>query len=387
MNKIVLTLIIALVLPGFIFSQKKKDKKAEGYKFTPVYEIKTTSVKDQNQTGTCWSFATTSFIETEAIRLGKEEIDISEMYFVKYAYQQKAKKYVLYHGTTNFSGGGQAHDVTNVIMEHGIVPEEVYDGIEYGEKKHIHWEFDAMLSAIVKVALKTKNGKLTSNWEELVNKTTDIYLGESPEKFTYKEKEYTPKTFQADVVGINPDDYIEFTSYSHYPYYEKVDLEIPDNWSHDDYYNLPVDEFMQVMDNALEKGFSVCWDGDMSEKTFNHKKGVAIIPEKCVKEMEEDEISALWEAPGTEKVVTQELRQITFADFSSKDDHLMHLTGVATDQNGTKYYKTKNSWDTESNDFGGYLHMSESYVRLKTVAYMVHKDAVPEEIKVRLGIK
>ena len=386
MNKIVLLLLIALLNPFTSFSKDKKGKKSEGYIFTPVYDIKTTSVKDQNHSGTCWSFATTSFIETEAIRLGKGELDLSEMYFVSTAYPEKAKRFVRYHGISTFTEGGQAHDVINIIRDYGIVPETVYSGLEYGEKNHEHNELVSMLTAMVNVVIKNKNSRLSTKWYQAVTATTDAYFGAVPEKFTYNEKEYTPKSFQNEITGINPDDYVEITSYNHYPFYSKFDLELPDNWSHDDYYNVPINDLMIIMENAFKNGFSVCWDGDVSERTFSHKKGVAVIPEKSYSDMNDDEKTAIWEKPGVEKEITQESRQKTFDNYKTTDDHLMHLTGVSTDQNGNNYYKTKNSWNTDSNDFGGYLHMSENYIKLKTVAIMVHKDAIPKDIREKLGL-
>lgn len=386
MNRILLVLF--LMLPGVLFSQKKKNKneEEEGYKFEKLYEVKYTPVKDQHISGTCWSFAATSFIESEALRLGKEELDLSEMYFVRFAYSDKINLYVRYHGNATFGQGGQAHDVMNVIRKHGIVPEDIYPGLEYGESKHYHSEMEAMVGAMADVVIANKNKRLSSKWKPSIEATLDNYLGIPPKKFKLLEEPIDPKRYQSEYVGINPDDYIELTSYSHHPFYEAFDLEVPDNWSHDLYYNVPIDDLMAIIENAFKNGFSVCWDGDVSEKTFSHKKGVAIIPEKNYEDMSDDEKKAIWKAPIKEREVGQDLRQITFDNYVSKDDHLMHLVGIYKDQNGTKYYKTKNSWDTDSNDFGGFLQMSESYVRLKTIAIMVHKDAIPEEIRLKLDL-
>lgn len=384
MKKIIV--LILLSLPGFLFAQKKKDKNTEGYIFEPVYEIKTTAVKDQNSTGTCWSFATTSFLETEALRLGKQELDISEMYFVRYAYTDKVQRFVRYQGFSTLGQGGQAHDVMNVIRQHGMVPDEIYPGLEYGEDNHDHGELEAMVSAMAEAVIKNENGRLTTKWMQAINSTLDIYLGIPPKKFRFNGEETDPVKFQIDIAGIVPDNYVELTSYLHHPFYTKIDLEVPDNWSHDFYYNIPIDDLMTVMHYAFANGFSVCWDGDMSEKTFSHKKGVAVIPEKVYKDMSDEEIKEMWKKPGKEREISQELRQLTFDNYQTTDDHLMHLVGLYKDQNGTQYYKTKNSWAEDSNDFGGYLHMSENYVRLKTIAIMVHKDAIPAEIKEKLGL-
>ncbi|MFA8435938.1 MAG: aminopeptidase C [Marinifilaceae bacterium] len=403
-SKHLLPLGLALLMAfpnGAMAKGKKKKKEDEGYKFTMVADVPTTSVKDQQSTGTCWAFATTSFIETELLRMGKGDIDLSEMYTVRFAYDQKAMRYFRLHGKGNYSEGGQAHDVLNVIRIYGMAPESVYSGNQYESDIHIHREMVGETKGMLDAVIKNRNRKVTPVWNKALNGVLDVYLGKAPEKFTYKGKEYTPVSFAKEGMGFNTDDYVELTSYSHHPFYTQFDLEIPDNWSHDLYYNLPIDELMEVMDNALKNGYSVAWDGDVSEKGFSHRNGLAILPEKNTKDMSGAEI-AKWEKmsskeknaelynfkkPGVEKKVDQALRQETFNNYKTTDDHLMHLTGIVKDQNGTIYYKTKNSWATDSNDFGGYLNMSESYVRLKTVAIMVHKDAIPAALKEKLGIR
>lgn len=376
----------------------KKNKKEQGYQFTHKIEIPTTPVKDQASSGTCWSYATTSFIETEIIRLGKGEHDISEMFFVRYAYPQKALKYMRYQGLANFSEGGQAHDVFNIIKEYGLVPEEVYTGLNYGYDYHKHGEMVDVMTGILKNGIENKNA-FTGKCLDIIDASLDIYLGEIPEKFTYKEVEYTPISF-AKEIGVNPNDYIELTSYSAYPFYEKIDLEVPDNWSHDTYYNIPLDAMMQIINNAFKNGLSVNWDGDVSEAGFSHSNGVAIVPERDPQEMAESE-RLKWESmtdeeqvemlydfsePRKEMVIDQKIRQKSFDNFKTTDDHLMHLIGTATDQNNTLYYITKNSWADDSNKWGGKLYMSESFIKLKTIAIQVHKNAIPEEIKSKINL-
>jgi len=390
----------AILLLNSVQAKEKKDKaKDEGYHFTIKKEIPTTPVKDQASSGTCWSFATTSFVETELIRLGKGEHDLSEMYFVRMAYPEKALKYTRLQGMGNFGEGGQGHDVLNIIRRFGMVPESVYTGLNYGTTSHRHDEMVSVLKGILDNSLKMKSG-FTGKSLELVNAGLDLYLGAIPDTFQYLGKEYTPKSFSVEM-GINPDDYIELTSYQCYPFYQKVDLEIPDNWSHDKYYNLPIDELMQIVDTAITKGYSVDWDGDVSDRGFSHSHGVAIVPENDPKNMDNNE-RLKWESldsddqedmlykfdmPLKEKVIDQSLRQKDFDTFKTTDDHLMHLIGTATDQNGTGYYLTKNSWAANSNKMGGKLYMSESYVRLETIAILVHRDAIPQAIKQKLGIK
>jgi bleomycin hydrolase len=286
----------------------------------------------------------------------------------------------------------------NAFNEVGIVPEDVYDGINYDSDKHNHRELNQYLHAIADVAIKNK--QRSPEYYKLINNLFDTYLGELPANFTYKGKEYTPKTF-AQSLGLNMDDYIEITSFNHHPYYQQFAPEVPDNWERKLMYNVPLDEMIAITDYALQNGFTVCWDGDVSEKGFSHKNGVAINPE--VKKLEDmsgtdrarfekmDEKARLEEAykfaaPCPEVNVTQEVRQAGYESFVTTDDHLMHLTGIVKDQNGTKYYITKNSWGTERNTFGGYLNMSESYVRAKTIYILVHKDGIPKDIKKKLGI-
>jgi len=376
-----LTSIILLVLLIQVVSAQKIEK--ENFDFKEVKNLKTTSVKSQDRTGTCWCFATTSFLETELIRMGKGEFDLSEMYFIRNAYKTKALSYVRFHGKTNFGQGGQAHDVVNEIAENGIVPESVYSGKVYGQEKHNHSEQNAVLKGMLDGVIKSR--KPTPVWENAYNSVLDAYLGEVPASFTFEGKTYTPESF-TKYLGINPDDYIELTSYSHNPNYESFVLEMPDNWSYDGYYNLPVDDLIEVMKKAITAGYSVAWDGDMSDKGFSHKNGVAIVPETDWENMSDEVKDSVFVKPGKEKQITQEMRQEAFANYTVTDDHLMHLTGMAKDKNGTYYFLTKNSWGPESNDFGGYLYMSESFVRLHTMAFMIHKDALTKDIKEKLGL-
>jgi bleomycin hydrolase len=271
----------------------------------------------------------------------------------------------------------------NVIKEFGFIPEEIYNGMNIGEDKHNHGEMDAVLKAIVDAVNKDRGGKITPRWQEVVESTLNIYLGAPLKEFSYQGKTYTSKSF-AESLGFKPEDYIELASYMHHPFYSKFDLEVPDNWSKDQYYNVPIDDIIKIMDNAITKGYSIAWDGDVSEKKFD-KKGFAIIPldeEPPVDKPKKDSVDV---QPEKEKVITQRMRQETFDNRTTTDDHLMHVTGIAKDQNGTKYYYTKNSWGTKDRKYGGYWYISESYVRLKTIAIMVHKDVVPSEIRTKLG--
>ena len=371
----------------------------QGYQFTEVVTVPATPVKNQAATGTCWCFATTSFMESELLRMGKGTYDLSEMFIVRQKYMNQLQDNYLRRGNGNIGQGSLSHTFMNAYRQVGIVPEEVYTGINYDSERHNHSEMVRYMHAIADVAVKTK--QRSPEYDKLIANLFDTYLGKLPEKFTYKGKEYTPKSF-AESLGLNMDDYIELTSFTHHPYYVKFDVEVPDNWEHSLMYNLPLDEMMETVDYALTNGYTVCWDGDVSEKGFSFTNGVAINPEvKKVEDLsntdrarfeklgEKERLEEVFKfkRPYPEIKVTPEVRQAGFESFVTTDDHLMHVTGITKDQNGTKYYITKNSWGTDRNKFGGYLNMSESFVRAKTIYVMVHKDAIPKAIKIKLGIK
>lgn len=388
-------LIISLVLASSNL-KAQEEKKPEGYKFTVEKQIKTTSVKNQYKSGTCWSFSTLAFIESELIRMGKGEYDLSDMFCVRHAYSDKAEKFVRMHGSINFGGGGAAHDVTDMIRKYGIVPEEAYSGLNYGESKHDHGEVDAVLKAYIKAVADDNNKKLTTAWLTGFNGILDAYLGKLPENFTYKGKTYTPQSF-AKELGINADDYIEFTSFTHHPFYSKFILEVPDNWAWGEMYNLPLDEMMKTIDNAINNGYTVAWGADVSEKGFSWKNGVAVVPDeekpdlqgserdKWEKLTEREKAAQLYtfEKPVKEKVITQEMRQLAFDNFQTTDDHGMQICGIAKDQNGNKYYIIKNSWSNEGK-YDGYFYASEAFVKFKTMDIMIHKDAAPKDIMKKL---
>ena len=372
---------------------------AQTYDFTVTDSVAVTPVKNQASSGTCWCFATTSFVESELLRKGKGEHDLSEMFIVRQKLLNQLNDNYLRRGRGNIGQGSLSHTFLNAYNQVGIVPEEVYSGINYASPRHNHGEMMAMLEAVAGVAVKAK--KRSPQYDKIVNNVLDTYLGPVPETFTYRGKTYTPKSFAASL-GIAPSDYVELTSFTHHPYYEAFELEVPDNWEHARQYNLPLDELMEVIDGALRGGYSVCWDGDVSERGFQFRHGAAINPD--VKDLSRysasdsaafapltetqrlDSVFA-FRRPYPEIVVTPEVRQEGFETFVTTDDHLMHLTGLAKDQNGTKYYVTKNSWGTDRNDFGGYLNMSESFVRAKTIYVMMHKDALPSALRKRLGIR
>ena len=379
------------------YAQEKKDS---SYKFTIVKELPHTSVKDQYRTGTCWSFASASFIESELLRIGKPEVDLSEMFLVNHCYRDKADRFVRMQGNTNFGGGGLLHDILYVMKNYGLVPESAYPGLGYGEKKHVHGEVDALLKNMVTSVVQNKNRKISPAWSVAFDKSADAYFGDIPENFKYAGKKYTPKTFLSDFAGgINPDDYAEISSFSHHPFYQQFILEVPDNWLWGQVYNVPLNELQLIIDNSIEKGYTVAWAADVSEKGFaTSQKGIAVVPEASKEDMTNAEIKK-WEKlsdsdkdkelyklskPGKEKIITQEMRQAAFDSQETTDDHAMHIIGQAKDQNGTSYYKIKNSWGPY-NSLDGYFYASVTYIQYKTTAILVNKNAIPAEIKKRLG--
>lgn len=393
--------ISALILAGLVaapvFAQEPADT---SFVFTDIISLPTTSVKDQNKSGTCWCFAGTSFFEDEIRRLGGDSLDLSEMFTVRHCYTDKADKYVRMYGQANFAPGGSLMDVPYVWKRYGAVPEEVYRGLEYGEDKHVHGELDAVLTAYVNAIVKKPNKKLSKAWKKGVEGVLDAYLGELPETFEYKGKTYTPQSYAASL-PIRLEDYVALTSFTHHPFYEQFVFEVPDNWLYGQYYNLPLDEFKAVVDNALENGFPLVWAADVSEGGFKWADGVALMPKaKDEADMEGTEL-ARWvklsdkeragkqydfKAPVEEIEVTQELRQEMFDNQETTDDHGMEIVGLAKDQKGNRYYKVKNSWDTNQ-VYDGFFYVSEPYFKAKTVNILVHKDALPKAIAKKLNIK
>ncbi|MHC1704846.1 MAG: aminopeptidase C [Tenuifilaceae bacterium] len=399
MKKIIVILIgsCLFLLPQMSRSQ---DAKKEGYVFSMVKEVKHTPVKNQNRTSTCWDFSSLAFLEAELIRIGKPEYDLSEMYISRNTFSEKATKYVRMQGTVNFAGGGSFWDVIETIKKYGIVPEEVFKGLNYGEDSHAHGELDAVTKAYLDAVIKNPNRKLSTAWKNGFEGILDAYLGENPKSFKYNGKEYSPKSF-AESLGLNFDDYVFISSFSHHPFYKKFVLEVPDNWAADGVYNLPLNEFAQIFDYALDNNYSVAWASDISEKGFSHKNGVAIVPEKSFVDMSDSD-KARWttltekekeaqlysfDKPGIEKTITQENRQEGFDRYQTTDDHGMLLIGIAKDQNGNIYYKVKNSWGTADSKYNGYFFVSKNFVLYKTLSIMVNKNSIPKPIADKLGIK
>ena len=403
MKKIGITVLAFSILFGYQAQEKLTNKEGSEYEFKILKELEANPVQNQNRTGTCWSFSSLSFFESELQRLGKGTHNLSEMFIVRNAYIGKAENYLRMYGTFTFGQGGAFHDIPWVINRYGIVPESVYDGLNYGSDIHLHEEMEKIMHAMVKeLAKKPQRGKLTPNWKLAFEGVVDAYLGELPSdlnefQFEVNGKSYNPFSY-AEELNLKMDDYVSLTSYIHHPFYETFVLEVQDNWAMQQSYNLPLDEFMMVMEEAVMNGYTFAWGADVSEKGFSSRDALAILPqdESTIREKGKDnryfnsagaeKISNAFMSPVEEKVVTQQERQDAFDSQETTDDHGMHITGLVEDQNGTKYFKVKNSWGTEYNQCGGYFYASFPYVRYKTMNILVHKDAVPKSIKKKIGL-
>ncbi len=370
-----------------------------GFKFTDIKVIKTTPVKDQNKSGTCWCFSGNSFFEDEVLRKSGKEVDLSEMFVVRQCYLDKADRFVRLYGETNFAAGGSIVDVPHVWETLGAMPEEAYNGLAYGEDKHVHAELQAVLEAYLRGVVGKPNKRLSTSWRKGFEAILDAYLGPVPESFTVGGKTYTPRSY-AESLGLNVGDYVAVTSFAHHPFYERFSLEVPDNWLWAQYHNVPLDELKAIVDNSIDKGYSVVWAADVSEGGFKWRKGYAVMPkEKTAEDMEGSELSrwvqlsdkdrqeAMYDIKGPvpEIEVTQQVRQDMFDRQETTDDHGMVIVGKAVDQEGNKYYKVKNSWDTNQL-YNGYFYVSEPYFLAKTVSILVNRDAIPSAIAGKLPL-
>ncbi|MBO7142093.1 MAG: aminopeptidase [Bacteroidales bacterium] len=370
----------------------------EGFKFTTVKTIPITSVKNQYQSGTCWCFSTLSFFEAELLRLGKGEYDFSEAFVVHKTMEDRADKAVRTHGDVSFSPGGSAYDVLFCMQNYGIIPQEAMPsmGNLSGDSLPNNNEMDKVAGGIVSAIAKSDAKKISPNWKKSLKAVYDAYLGVCPEKFTYKGKEYTPKSY-AESLGLNFDDYVSITSFTHHPFYQKFIIEVQDNWRWDAPYNVPMDEMMRIIDNAVDKGYTIAWGADVSEQGFT-RNGIGVFPDDQNKTTIGSD-QARWTGmttaqkkeyltskPLPEITPTQEMRQIAYDNWETTDDHGMLIYGLAKDQNGKLYYMVKNSWGTD-NQYKGTWYISKAFAAYKTMDFLVHKDAIPADIAKKLGIK
>lgn len=392
MKKLVLFAVLVFLSLHLTAQNNSND---EGFVFTTVKSNPITPVKNQNRSSTCWSFSGLGLFESELLRLGKGEYDLSEMFIVHHTMVDRAERYVRLHGDNSFSPGGSFYDVLYCWKNYGIVPQQAMPGIMYGDTLPVHSELDAVAGAYVNAIAKGKLTKLTPVWKKGLTAIYDTYLGAYPESFVYNGKEYTPKSF-AQSLGLNMDDYVSITSFTHHPFYTEFAIEIQDNWRNGLSWNVPLDEFIEIIDNAVNKGYTVAWGSDVSEIGFT-RDGIAVMPD-----MEHTDLTgsdmARWTGlaaadkrkeatsrPLPEKVITQEERQIGFDNWQTTDDHGMVIYGLAKDQNGKEYYMVKNSWGTNSK-YKGTWYASKAFVKYKTINILVHKDAVPKAIARKINL-
>ncbi|MBN1188022.1 MAG: aminopeptidase [Bacteroidales bacterium] len=379
MRKGYLNLLFFTLLFYGIQSVAQKTFQANDYVFTITLENKATGIKDQALSSTCWSFSTLAMLESELIRQGKGTYDLSEMYVVYYTYFEKSQKYIRMHGHNGYSGGGALDDPMNIIRKYGIVPESAYLGRKYDFQLHNHQKMDQELKdymdKVVDNEIFTKE-----NWNDSIKAILEKYMGIIPHKFIFNNHNYTVADFTKKL-DIQYADYVLLGSYNHHPYYSKFILEVPDNWSWGEIYNVRVDEMIKIIDNALKKGYTVSWATDVSEDFFSWEYGIAVVPAST-----DIATADIFKQPVEELKITQEIRQDAFDSYNTTDDHGMQIVGLASDQNGKEYYLVKNSWGTLGNRFNGYIFVSKAYVEYKTTSFYLNKNGIPGEIRNKLGI-
>ncbi|RFM35546.1 C1 family peptidase [Chitinophaga silvisoli] len=359
------------------------NKEGSKYQFTVIKNLDAGDVENQGRTGTCWSFSGLSFFQAEALRNGKGKgANLSEMFVVRRMYPLKAVNYVRMHGKANFGEGGGFPDDLLCLREYGLVPQAVYDGNR--DKVYNHAEMVSVLEGLTN-KIGAAEGTINPNWKKAVDGVLNSYIGDAPEKFEYQGKSYTPQSY-AKELGLNADDYVLVSSFTHHPYYEQFVLEVPDNWNWERVYNVPLNDFTAIAENAIQNGYTIAWAADVSEKGFNFFEGLAVVPETEFSDMSAEEKKKVFEEPVKEKTITPELRQKAFDNFETQDDHGMHIVGMAKDQNGKVYFRVKNSWGT-TNPGSGYFYASEPYFAYKTTCIMLNKKALPADVAKKLGIK
>ena len=386
--------IIALALLSFgslAFGQddlinklKNNQSQNPNFQFSIIQEIDNTPVKNQGSSGTCWSYSGNSFVESEMKRMGKNPVDIAEIFTARNSYHDKAKLYVLNNGAISWGDGGELHDVINMYKKYGTVPQQAYTGLKEGQTKNDFKEMQGKLKPVLdSLVAASQKGKLSDNWLASVDNILDQYLGKIPKNFMYNGQYYTPKSFASEVVGLNPEDYVEISSYKDYPYYQRFVVPIPDNWSHDTDWNVPMNALTEIIDYSLSKGYTIGWATDVSEPYFSYKNGVAYVPDVDLDNMSTEVKKDLFSGPKPDRTITEDMRQKALNNLSTTDDHGMHIVGLAKDQSGKEYYVVKNSWGT-TNDYEGYLFVSKPYVLYKSTAILVNKKGIPKSILKKL---
>lgn len=383
-------LVVGLFCSISLFAQDDLIKKVinnaslnSKYVFSDVKNLETTSVKNQGSAGTCWSYSGNSFLESEMIRMGKQPVDLAEIYTARHVYLSKARNYILFNGNMGLGDGGETHDVLNSMRKYGAMPQSAYTLEDYGKGTVKSGEFQDKFKAILDEYIKNPSPTKGTSWVADINNYLDEKLGKLPTTFTYAGKEYNPQTFAKEVVGINPDDYIEFSNYKDSPYYQKMVLPVPDNWSYDQLYNVPMTDLTDIIDYALDKGYTVAWSSDVSEPYFSWKNGVAFVPNMDLYNITDEQKKTLFDGPMPEKDINEDMRLEGLYSLYTTDDHAMQIVGSAKDQNGRTYYKVKNSWG-ETNDYKGYLYVTKAFVQLKSTGIVLHKNGVSKALKNKL---
>ena len=400
MKKLFTLALAALLAAGAQAEEAKDSVKSNKPVFTTVKENPITSVKDQNRSGTCWDYSTLSFFEAEILKATGKKMDLCESFVANKTYMERAIQVVRYHGDCQFSQGGSAEDVLSVLKNHGICPEEAmpFPGSLYGDSLNNFNEFFALLEPYVNAVAKSTAKKISNQWKVGMQGILDAYLGQCPEKFTYEGKEYTPKSF-VQSLGIDLNDYVSITSYTHHPFYTGFAVEVQDNWRFPLSYNLPLNEMMQVIDNAVEQGYTIAWGGDVSEEGFTRQGLAYAIDTKATESLAGSDMAKWLKMSAAKKhnlidslgctvpeiVPTQELRQERFDNWELTDDHGMLIYGTAKDQNGREYYMVKNSWG-ETGDYKGTWYMTKTFIAANTMDFLVNKNAIPKAIRKKLGL-
>jgi len=404
MKKLIIT-SAALLATLFVFGQQKNQIEWPDYEFTVDVQNPVTSIKNQYRSGTCWCFSTLAFVESEIIRINdiknqEDYPDLSEMFVVSHSYMDRAVKYVRLDGKLGFGQGSFADDVLDVIRDYGFVPQEAMPGMNYGTELPVQGELNAILKSYVDAVVSNPNKTLTTAWARGFQAVLDEYLGKYPESFKVGEMTYSPTAYR-DALKFNPDDYVTLTSFTHHPFYSKFVIEVCDNWRWSSAYNIPIDEFISVVDEAVKAGYTIAWGTDVSDPGFNRKGLASLVdmknihtegsdkehwlgreePAKSSKPKKADKI-----LPPAERSVTQDSRQQEFDNKTVTDDHGMQIFGIAHDQWGNKYYMVKNSWGTD-NLYNGIWYVTEAFVKNQSIDIMLHKDAVPQAIRDKLGLK
>lgn len=398
MNRNLIIAAAFLLLPAGLSAQNQTETKTDSAQFTVIKENPITSIKDQNRSGTCWAYSSLGFFEAELLRMGKGEHDLCESFLVYKTYMDRADKAIRTHGDASFSQGGSFYDAVYCLKNYGIVPQDAMPapGSLYGDSLFNFNQLDAVASAYVKAIAKGDHKKISPAWKKDLSSIYENYFGKLPETFTYKGKTYTPQNY-VQYLGLNPDDYVSLTSYTHHPFYSKFILEIQDNWRWAESYNLPLDEFMEVMDHAVRNGYCFAWGSDVSEKGFKAREGVAVVPATGKDNDKTGSDAARWtgsndkngaviKTSDEELTITQEMRQLGYDTWETTDDHGMVIYGLAKDSKGNEYFMVKNSWG-DYGPFHGCFYASKAFVAYKTMNIIIHKDALPKSIARKLGLK